>query len=325
MIIIRMFGIVSALVLFVGIAARPVIAQQASQRPITFIVPWPPGNNIDGPGRLLAANLDSRFGQKVIVENRVGAGGYTGTTYVARAVPNGQTLLVNAHGAMLANIWVKGLEVDMGRDLVPIAIIAQGEQFLMSSATVPARNLVEFAAYVKKNPKKLNAGVTSNTISGLNTMMFLQAAGLDMALIPYNSPPVAGLVTGEVHLFWTSVSAVTAPQVAAGKIIALAVVSTERSALMPEVPSIREQGFNFEAPLLTLAIYAPLGVSPELMGELNKKMYAAMNHPGAVKELANIGLHLPKAPQTPAELTAAFVREVSEMKERAALLGLKPQ
>ncbi len=322
---IRVFGIALSTAIATSIGMPPAIAQQASLQSILLVVPWPPGNNIDGTGRLLASSLESQFGQKVIVENRVGAGGYVGSAYVARSASDGRTLLMNAFGALHANIFVKGLEVDIGRELAPISIPAVSPQFLMGSGTMPVKNLLEFIAFAKKNPKKLNAGVMSNTGDGLRTMMLLQTVGIDVPTIPYNSPPVPGLITGEVHLFWSSASAFITPHIATGKIVALAVISPERSELLPEIATVKEQGLTFDAPPLTLAVFGPLGMNPELMDQLNKRMYAAMNNPAVAKDLRNRGLFLPKRLEAPGELAVRFSQELKEIKDAAARFGITPQ
>lgn len=321
----RMFWIASAVALAASIGMSPVCAQQAPLRPITLVVPWVAGNAIDAVGRLLATNLESQFGLKVTVENRVGAGGYVGSAFVARAVPDGRTLLMTGFSALDANVFVKGLEVDIGHALAPIAILAVGPQFLWASGTLPVRNLSEFVAYAKKNPNKLNAGVMSNTGDGLRTMMFLKIAGIDVHAIPYNSPPIPGLLTGEVHLFWSSASAFIAPHVATGKIVPLAAVTAERSELMPETRTIKEQGINFEAPPFVFAVFGPLGINPELMGQLNKTMYAAMNTPAVAQNLRVRSLLLPKAPETPEELAVKFSQHVKYTRDAAAQFGIKPQ
>ena len=300
------------------------IAQQAPQRLSTLVVPSPAGGQIDAVARVLTSNLESRFGQKMIVENRPGAGGYTGAAYVARSVPDGQTLLMYAFAGLHSNVFVKDLPVDVGRTLAPIALLAEGPQFLIASTTVPAKTLPEFVAYAKKNPNKLNAAVIANTSYHLYTLQFLRAAGIELVAIPYNGLPLRELLAGEVQLLWTSVN-VFEPHIKAGKVVVLAATSAERSELMPEIPTVKEQGINFEALGQNYAVFGPLGLNPEFAGQLNKRIYESMNTAAVREDLVRRGLLPPRRTESPEELSAKFAKEVREVQEAAARFGIKPQ
>ena len=188
----RVFSLVSTL--FAALTAiAPAAAQQAT-RPITLIVPFTPGNSIDSVGRMLSTSYEKQLGQKIVVEYRPGTGTYAGSAYVARSVPDGQTLLINIFDGLDVNVFVKDLEIDLPRSLTPLAVPAVAQQFLLSSATVPARNLAEFVAYARKNPNKLNVASLGNTANWLSTLLFMRTAGIELVHVPYNTLPVSALI-----------------------------------------------------------------------------------------------------------------------------------
>ena len=263
----------------------------------------------------------------MIVENRPGAGGYAGSAYVARSTPDGQTLLVNLAASVHATLLGKELSVDVVRALSPLAILGTSPVFLWASGAIPARNLSELVAYARKNPKKLNFATFPNTIDDLLYIpQFLHAAGIDAVRIPYNSmaTAVGPLLAGEVHLLWSSVN-VFQPHLKSGKVVVLGVRGAERAEVLPEVPTFKEQGVNFEGSSQNYMVFGPLGLGPELLAQLNKRIYAAMNNPAAREAMLKFGMFLPKAAETPGELAAKFAKEVRETGEAAAQLGIKPK
>lgn len=315
----------SVLALSSCLTSAPVLAQQTAARIITLVVPYAPGGALDYSGRQFAANLEVRTGQRVVVENRAGAGGYTGSEYVARSAPDGSTLLFNSLGVMHFKVFVKGLAVDLPRALVPIAQVARSDFFLMAATSVPARNLKEFLAYAKANPNKLNAGVLGNTSVQLDTVTFLRMAGVEMSIIPYNSVAdvIRGMLSGDVHMHFVTLS-VTEPHIKAGKIMPLAAATRERASVLADVPTLREQGIDFEAVAQTYTVLGPISMPPELVSQLNKSINASLqDNPGMKERLLKVGHILATA--SPEELSAKFLREAKQLQDAADRIGLKPQ
>lgn len=299
-------------------------AQQSAPRPITLVVPYAPGGSLDYTGRQFAANFEARTGQRVIVENRAGAAGYAGSEFVARSAPDGSTLLFNSLGVMHFKVFVKGLAVDLPRALVPIGLVATNDYFFMASTSVPARNLKEYLAYARANPNKLNAGVLGNTSIQLDTISFLKTAGVDMAIIPYNSAAdiVKGMLSGDVHLYLVGL-AVLEPHIKAGKIMVLGAAARERASILPDVPTLREQGIDFEAVAQSYAVLGPIAMPAEQVAQLNKRITASLQNNPAMKDaLLKVGHILTTA--TSEELSARFAREARQLQEAADRIGLKP-
>lgn len=306
------------------LGAAPVAAQQVA-RPMTIIVPFTPGNALDAVARLLAAGYEQQYGQKTLVENRPGTGTYAGSAYVARSAPDGQTLLMNVFAGLDVSVFVKDLEVDLSKSLTPLAVVAVGPAFLLGSATLPVKNLSEFVAYAKKNPGKLNVASLGNTTDLLNTLSFLRAAGIEMVHVPYNALPVSALLTGEAHLFWNTVGA-WVPHIKSGKVIALAVVTAERSELLPEVPTIKEQGVDFAAPPAIFCIFGPVGIGNEVKERLNKQLYGAAMRDAAFAEGLKVrGLSLPKKAEGLDQLSAQLAQHATAVRDTAARFGIKAQ
>ena len=307
------------------VLAAPAAAQQSPARPITLIVPYAPGGALDYSGRQFAANFEAKSGQKVIVENRAGAGGYSGSEYVARAAPDGNTLLFNSLGVMHFNVFVKGLAFDLPKALVPIALVGKSDFFFMGSTVVPAKNMKEYIAHAKANPSKLNAAVLANTSIQLDTVTFLKMAGVDMALIPYNSVAdvVKAMLGGDVHLYLVNLS-VMEPHIKAGKIVPLAAATRERASILPDVPTLREQGIEFDAVAQSYAVLGPVAMPAEQVSQLNRRITASLQNNPAIRDaLFKVGHILTTA--TSEELSGNWQREARQLQESADRIGLKPQ
>ncbi len=318
----RSAWLVAAALSAMGMGLAPAAAQQVPLRPITLVVPFAPGGGIDSQGRIVASSLEAT-GQRVVVENRPGAGGYTGSEYVARAAPDGQTLLMNALTSLHSSLFVRGA-ADLSSALVPVAQVSESDSFLMASTTIPPRNLRDFVAYAKKNPKKLNAAVLLFNRDHLSTLRFLQVAGIDVVPVPYNSSAdaIRALIAGDVHLYLVGIS-VMQPHVDAGKVVVLADTAPKRSAVLPEVPTVAEQGINFEVRGQTFVVLAPSKTDPELVRQLNKRISAALNNPKARESLRKMGYLFTIA--TPEELAAQVAKEVRDMRQAAADFNMTPQ
>jgi tripartite-type tricarboxylate transporter receptor subunit TctC len=251
-----------------------------------------------------------RLGQQVVVENR--AGGTVGSALVAKAAPDGYTLLVTDNGthAIAPTLYGAKLPYDVFKDFTPITLAATFPTVIMIHPSVPAKNVQEFVALVKSQPGKLaySSAGTGNG-SHLTVELFRVAAGgLDMVHVPYKdgAPAIQALLAGEVQL--TAVSANTAlPHIQSGKVQALGVASAKRSPALPDVPTIAENGIVVEADSW-LAIMGPTGIPPDIAAKLNQEIAAALREPATQERLARIGLVVVASPQS--GLTERLQRDV---------------
>ena len=234
------------------LAAAPLVAhgQPADDyptRPVRLINPFPPGSPVDVVARPLAQKLQESWGQGVIVENKAGAGGTLGAELAAQAQPDGYTLLItSASTHVIAPVLRKSLPYDALKDFAPIALVAHGPTAIVVHPSVPVRTLAELVRYASQNPGKLAyASSGMGTILHLNGELFAARNNVQLLHVPYKGavPASTDLLAGQVQMMFDSITN-AAPQVTAGKLRALAVLMPTRSALLPDVPTAAEQGFD---------------------------------------------------------------------------------
>jgi tripartite-type tricarboxylate transporter receptor subunit TctC len=281
-------------------------------QPIKLIVPHAPGGNSDAFGRILAQKMSERIGQQVIVENRPGAGGTVASGQVAKAQPDGYTLVVADNGthAIAPTLYGTRLQYDVFKDFTPITLAATFPTVIMVHPSVPAKTPKEFVALAKSQPGKLTySSAGTGNGSHLTLELFRAAAGgLNMVHVPYKggAPAVQALLAGDVQL--TAVSVNTAlPHIQSGKVRALGLASSKRSPALPDVPTFIESGIPFEGDSW-LAIVGPAGIPPEIASRLNTEIAAALRQPDVTERLAKIGLEVVASSQ--ADLTKALQRDV---------------
>jgi tripartite-type tricarboxylate transporter receptor subunit TctC len=251
-------------------------------KPIRIIVGFPAGGPLDQHARLLAPRLEQLLGTQVVVEYKAGAGGAIGAEAVARSAPDGYTLLLANTGTMVINpaLYPK-LPYNMAKDFAPIARTAQQPLALLVHPSVPANNLVEFIAYAKKNPAKLNYGSAGNGgISHLTPEMFKRAAGVFMVHIPYrgSAPAFTDLIAGQVQFMAESI-----PQAAQyakqGKVKALAVTSSQRNQALPDTPTAIESGLKGFEVVGFYGFLAPAGIPKDVLAKLNDAFQKTLETP----------------------------------------------
>ena len=284
-------------------------------RPMRLIVPYPPGGPLDIAARALAERVKDSLGV-VVVENRPGAGGNLGADIVAKAAPDGSTIVMGAVATHAINPWLYSkMPYDALRDFTPITLVAQVPNVLVMNADVAQRlgiaSLRELLAYAKKNPGKLNYGSGGNGSAGhLAGEMFKAQAGLFMVHIPYAGGPAAqlALVSGQVDLNFDNLAAAAA-NIRSGKLRALAVTTARRSSAMPELPTIAESGREFglvEFDIQTwFGLFGPARLPADVSARLNRAFVDALNSAELKARLAS--LMAEPSPSTP-EAFAAFVR-----------------
>jgi tripartite-type tricarboxylate transporter receptor subunit TctC len=261
------------------------LAQAWPERPIRLIVNFAAGGSTDIIARSMATQLGEALGQPVVVENRVGAGGNIGLVAVARAAPDGYTLLHSSDGPILINPHIFKMEVDVARDLLPVAPTAGAALFLISRADIPARNMAEFVAYARANPGKLNYGSAgSGTLQHVAIEMIKDAAKFDALHVPYKGSQavLVDLLGGRVDFTMDLGAAI--PHIKAGKLRLLAVPDKERSPLFPETPTLIESGVNVELSWIS-GIYTPAGTPAPIITRLNKEIGRIMQTAATKKEL----------------------------------------
>ncbi|HUP94577.1 MAG TPA: tripartite tricarboxylate transporter substrate binding protein [Burkholderiales bacterium] len=250
-------------------------------RPVRIVVPQTPGASTDLTARLIAQKLSPIFGQPVIVENRPGAGSIVGTELVAKATPDGHTLLVVASSIVLNPILQKNLPFNPQRDLAPIAQLSTFPNMLVVHPAVPAKNVQELVALAKAKPGALNYG-SAGTATGthLSAELFKYMTGTDMVHVPYKGGGAAipALLGGQVQLmFSTTVAAL--PQVRAGKLRALAVTSAKRSVSAPDVPTIAESGVPGYDHSAWNGLFAPAKTPRAIILRLNGEVAQILHSP----------------------------------------------
>lgn len=277
------FKIVATLAAVVMLAQpSTALAQAFPNKPIRIMVPFPPGGSTDVMGRSLAAELSKSLGQPVVVENRAGANGNIGSAEVAKAAPDGYTLLLSGVGSNAINHSLyPSMPYDSSRDFEHITLLAEGPNVLIVHPNFAAKSVPELVAMAKAQPGKLNYGSNGNGSSGRLAMeMLRQATGMDMVHVPYKGggPAMQALLAGEVPMLFTNQDAAL-PQVKAGKVRAIGVASDKRNPAYPDVPTIAEQGFPGFSAVSWLGLSAPAKTPPEVISKLHAEAVKAINQP----------------------------------------------
>jgi len=267
-------------------------AQPYPSRAMKLIVPFPPGSTPDIVGRTLGTKLQDAMGQPVVVENRTGAGGNIGTEAVAKAAPDGYTLLIGINGPVATNKYLyASLPYDPDKDLAPISLLASAPQMLV---VVPELKLETFRAlidYARSNPGRISyASVGSGSASHLTMELLKSEAKIFAVHIPYRGfpPAVTDMLAGNIHAMFAIIPGVL-PHVKAGKMKALAVTALKRSALAPDVPSVAELGLPQLESLAWIGLLAPAATSPEVIARLSAETMRGMNAADARELLGRQG------------------------------------
>lgn len=287
--------------------ASPAQTSDFPTKPVTMVVPFAPGGPTDAMARTLAAAV--KLGQPVIIENKAGAGGNLGAEAVARADKDGHTLLFGTSGPLAINVSLyKKIGYDPVKSFAPVMQIGHLPNVLVVHPGVPAKNIKELVAYGKANPGKLSYASSGNGASShLAGVMFNNAAGTDFAHIPYKGtgPALNDLLGGQVAMTFTDVLTAL-PHIRAGKLRALGVTTKERSQVLPEVPTIAEQGYAGFDVSVFFGLVVPAGTPKAAIDKLNQGFAEALKQPEVRKTLLAQGLEF--APSTSPEHFSAFIQ-----------------
>lgn len=260
-------------------------AQDFPVKPITLVVPFATGSGTDTQARVIGQALASHYKATVVVENRAGANGFIAAQHVARAAPDGYTLLMTTNTTHAANEHLfKKLPYDPVKDFTPIALLSKGYMYLVVSQASPIRSVSDLVTIAKKSPGKLNFGAGSSS-SRVGSEMLRQMAGIDVTHVPYKSNPLAvtDLIGGQIDYMF--LDATTAqPHLASGKLRALAVSGLQRLSATPSVPTVDEAGIKGFDVSYWGAVYGPAGLPSALTRRLNE-MFLKVNEAPEVKEL----------------------------------------
>ena len=271
--------------------ATPALAQPYPSKPIRVIVPFAAGGAVDQLARVVGARLQESLGQPVVIENRAGAGGTTATNEVAKSAPDGYTILQNTNGQAISPAIYKSLPFDTMRDFIPVTQLVATSTVLVAHPKLLARTARELVALAKAKPGGLNYGMTGVGNSLHLTMeMFKRAAGIDIQAIPYrgDAPLNTALVAGEVDVAVVPLAAIV-PHVQSGAIRALAVSSAQRSALMPDVPTLSEDAVpGFEASGWQ-GWFVPAKTPPEVVALIHREVAKIVGDPAMAKRLLAMG------------------------------------
>jgi tripartite-type tricarboxylate transporter receptor subunit TctC len=270
-----------------------VAAQTYPDKPIRYVVPYPPGGPLDAVARLLGQKVSERLGQPIIVENKPGAGGNIGADFVAKSAHDGYTILMGAVATHAINpgLYAK-MPYDPVKDFTPITLIGVTPNVLVVNPAVPAKDVKEFIAYAKANPGKLNFGSGSTGSAGhLAGELFNEMAGVQMAHIPYKgaAPAMQDLIGGQIQLMFDNMAS-SLPQVKAGKIRALAVTTPKRASAAPELPAIAESGLPGFDISTWFGLFAPANVPKEVVAKLHMEFTRALALPDVKEKLAGLGI-----------------------------------
>ncbi len=270
--------------LLAALLSAPLLAyaQAYPSKPVKVVVTFPPGSTPDIVGRALAGRLQEAMGQPFVVENRAGAGGNIGADAVAKAAPDGYTLLVSTNGVYAINKSLyKSLPFDPDKDLVPVSLLATAPQMLVVNPSLGVGSFKEFLEHVRRNPGKLSYGsVGAGSASHLTMELLKNDAGVLLVHIPYKGfpPAVTDMLGGSIHTMFAIVPGVLA-HVKAGKMTGLAVTALKRSELAAEVPSVAELGYPQLESLAWIGLAAPAGTPQEVLGRLSAETVRGMRAP----------------------------------------------
>ena len=284
-------------------------AETFPSRTVKIIVAYPPGGPTDTIGRVATQGLGETLGQSVIIENISGAGGRVGGRDVARATPDGYTLLLGgSNDNAITPLIYSNLDYSPAKDLTAVAALAEDSNAIVVNPAVPAHTLAELASYAKANPGKLTAGSTVGIAPHILLAYFLAKSGADIVFVPYKgaAPAMADVLGNQIQVF-ASAKSVLLPLAQAGKLRILAVTSARRWPELPDVPTMRESGYDAFPTQVWFNLMAPAATPPEVIAKLNAAVNVRLKLPETHDAIAKLGLE--SRVFTPKELSDLLAQE----------------
>ena len=302
--------------------ATPVLAQTFPSKAVRIVVPFGAGGVADLTVRTVAAKMTEGLGQTVVIENKPGAGGVVAGDAVAKAEPDGHTLLLMSNGTAVSAGLFKSLPFDTLKDFAPISTLGTFDIAIIVPANSRFKTLGELLAFARANPGKLNIGsINVGSTQNLAAELFKSAAGIDAQIVPFNGTPavVTALRGGQVEVAVEILGPVMS-QISAQALRALAVTGDKRAAVLPEVPTAKEAGVANLSASSWNALAAPAKTPPAVIARLNKEITAALNAPDVKKKLAELNVDAQAStPEQTAALLASDIRRWGEVITRAKI------
>ena len=314
----------SAAVVVLSLVCAPAGAQTYPAKPVKVVVPFAAGGAVDIITRVLADKLSPILGQQIVVEPVVGAGGNMGSAAVAKATPDGYTLLMATTGTHTINPGLyKNMQFDAVKDFAPITVIASVPNVLVVHPSVPAKNVKELVALAKSQPGKLNfASFGHGTSNHLSGELLKSVAGIDVVHVPYKNAPqaVLELVGGQVSFAFVN-APLALPQVKAGKLRALAVTGAKRSPAVPDLPTMAEAGLPDFVVESWYGLMAPAGTPQPIVDKLHKDVLTVLARPETAQAFAKQGADV--ITSSPGEFAAMVAKEKDRWAEVIRKSGAK--
>jgi tripartite-type tricarboxylate transporter receptor subunit TctC len=306
-----------------GAIGATACAQPYPSKPLRIIVPYAPGGGVDIVARTLGQELTRRLGQQIVIENKTGAGGNIGSDAVAKATPDGYTLLIASPANAVNPSLYSKMPFNPVRDLAPVALIAIVPAVLLASPALPVKSVKELIALAKAKPGTLNFGSGgSGTTEHLAGEMLNAQAGIDMLHVPYKggAAVLPDLISGQISLFFVN-QLFALPYVKAGTVKALGVASDERSPALPDVPTFAENGYADFRVSVWYGIMAPAATPKAIVAQLNREINAALASPEMKERLQTMSAKA--LPGTSADFAAFFADEMTRWARVVKASGAK--
>ncbi len=311
-----------ACLLAAALLAQPAAAQTFPAKPVRIIVPFGAGGVADLTARTVAQKLGESLGQPVVIENKPGAGGVVAGDTVAKAEPDGHTLLLMSNGTAVSAGLFKSLPFDTVRDFAPVSTLGFFDIAIITPADSKFKNLGELLASAKANPGKLNLGtINIGSTQNLVAELFKTSSGADMQIVPFNGTPavITALRGGQIDAAVEILGPVL-PQIKANALRALTVTGDKRAAVLPEVPTAKESGLPTFVAASWNALAAPAKTPQAVIARLNREIAAALNAPDVRKKLQDLNVEArASSPEQAAELLASETRRWGEVITRAKI------
>jgi tripartite-type tricarboxylate transporter receptor subunit TctC len=324
----RRLHFLSLTAIVLALAALSPIAQAQTypSRTITLVVPTAAGGAMDSVTRIMAERMRVPLGQAVVVENISGANGNIGVGRVARAAPDGYTLIVGNWNSQVANGALYTLQYDLLKDFEPISLIASFPQLIIARTSMPAHDLAGLIAWLKANPNKASQGIPGvGSIAHVSGVFFQNTTGTRFQFVPYRgtAPAMEDLAAGRIDMMFDA-PAPSLPQVRAGRIKAYAVMASTRLAAASEIPTVDEAGLPGFYFSLWFALWAPKGTPKDVIARLNDAVVNTLAEPSIRQKIADQSMEIPpRAQQTPEALGAFHRAEIEKWWPVIKAVGIK--
>jgi tripartite-type tricarboxylate transporter receptor subunit TctC len=318
------FGRLASVICILFAAALPAQAQDFPSRPITIILPYPPGASTEQVARMVQPIMQERLKQPVVIENRPGGNGAIGTQQVARAEPDGYTILLTTNALMTIVPNIQTMPFDPIKDFAPLTTAIRGILGLAVHPSVPAKNIAEFIDYVKKNPKKVHYGTAGiGSPQHMAGLLLNQSSGIDLVHIPYKGggPAMNDLMGGHIEAGIATVSSMVS-QYKSGLVRIVGIGEKERFPAIPEVQAIAETVPGFEA-TSWLAFYAPAATPKPIVDKLNSELVFALTSPEVKQKLFDLGL--PVVADKPEDLARVTREDLARWGDLARKMNVRAE